>query len=165
MKQQTSTAGLVITFFLLAADQATKHLAKAFLAGNSGFYVLPGIFQLYYLENRGAAFGALSGRQWLFVAIAVIMSAIAVYVYCRAPRMKHYLLMRIVCILIAAGALGNMIDRIFLGYVIDFLYISLIDFPVFNVADCYVCVGAALAVVAMFTVYREEDFRFLRPGR
>jgi signal peptidase II len=63
-----------------------------------------------------------------------------------------------------AGALGNMIDRVVHGYVIDFLYFSLIDFPVFNVADCYVCIGAAMLVLSLFTVYREDEFHFLLPG-
>ena len=64
--------------------------------------------------------------------------------------------------LIAAGAVGNMLDRLIIHYVIDFLYFSLIDFPVFNIADCYVCIGAALAVISLFTLYKEDSFAFLK---
>lgn len=158
-------SGFLIFLFLLALDQVTKYLAETFLAGSEGFSLIPGVFQLYYLQNRGAAFGVLSGRQWFFVLIALVMMAFAIYVYFCLPLSSHYHLLRCVCILIAAGALGNMLDRIFRRYVVDFLYFSLIDFPVFNVADCYVCVGAALAVIALFTVNKDDDFGFLNPGR
>lgn len=155
--------GALIFLLLLLLDQGTKYLAEAFLAENGSFSLIPGVFQLYYLQNRGAAFGVLSGRQWFFVIIALVMMAFAVYAYFCLPEASHYHLLRAVCLLIAAGAFGNMLDRIFRHYVVDFLYFSLIDFPVFNVADCYVCIGAALAVIALFTVYKDDDFKFLIP--
>lgn len=163
MKKKTSVywLGLLSVLLFLAADQLTKYLAQLYLAGGRGVSLIPGVFQLYYLENRGAAFGMLTDRQWFFVVVAVAMTAAAAYVYLRLPSGRHYFLLRIVCVLIAAGALGNMADRIRCNYVIDFLYFSLIDFPVFNVADCYVCVGAALGVLSVFTVYRNDDFTFL----
>lgn len=162
-KKRFFCSGAFVFLLLLLLDQGTKYLAEAFLAENRGFSLIPGVFQLYYLQNRGAAFGVLSGRQWFFVIIALVMMAFAVYVYFCLPETSHYHLLRAVCLLIAAGALGNMLDRIFRHYVVDFLYFSLIDFPVFNVADCYVCIGAALAVIALFTVYKDDDFKFLIP--
>jgi signal peptidase II len=96
--------------------------------------------------------------------MAVFMIVLGIYTYLHLPDGKHYSVMRMVCVLIVAGALGNMIDRVVHGYVIDFLYFSLIDFPVFNVADCYVCIGAAMLVLSLFTVYREDEFHFLLPG-
>lgn len=154
--------GIVLLLLLLAADQFTKYLAWMNLAGTSGIRLIPGVFELYYVENRGAAFGMLNNCQVLFVVIAVIILAISVYTYIHLPESSHYHFLRIVCITIAAGASGNMIDRLARGYVTDFLYFSLIDFPVFNLADCYVCVGAGLAVLLLFTVYRTEDFAFLK---
>lgn len=154
--------GLLITLLLIAADQVTKYFAVCCLAGKGGIEVIPGVLELFYLENRGAAFGMFANRQWFFILIAVVMALAAVLVYIKTPERKQYSLLRFVCILIGAGAVGNMLDRLMHRYVIDFLYISLIDFPVFNVADCYVCVGAALAVIALFTVYREESFEFLK---
>lgn len=153
--------GLFVSLLLLAADQTTKYLAQAYLMGSRGIEVIPGVFQLFYLQNRGAAFGMMENRQWFFAVIALVMILAACYVYLRLPMEKHYGLARIVCVLIVSGAAGNMIDRIFHSYVIDFLYFSLIDFPVFNVADCYVCAGAALGVLAIFTLYRDDDFGFL----
>lgn len=162
-KKKTSVWGLVLVLALVALDQLTKYLAEVFLAGQRGISLIPNVFQLYYLQNRGAAFGVLSGRQWIFIIIAAVMIALSIYVYLCLPQTSHYILLRVVCVLIMAGALGNMIDRICHKYVIDFLYFSLINFPVFNVADCYVCVGAALLVVGLMTVYREEEFGFLVP--
>lgn len=155
--------GIIVTALLVGFDQLTKYLARTCLAGNRGMSVIPGVFELYYLENRGAAFGMLTNRQWLFAAVAVLMILALVYVYLRLPEDRHYHLLRMVCILIVSGAAGNMIDRIMNHYVTDFLYVALIHFPVFNIADCYVCVGAAAAVVLLFTVYRSEEFRFLFP--
>lgn len=158
-------AGLVSALLLLGADQLTKYLAQTYLRGNNGISVIPGVFRLFYLENRGAAFGMLTNRQWFFIAVASIMILAATYVYMRLPQKRHYHLLRMICVLIIAGATGNMLDRIFHGYVIDFLYVSLIDFPVFNVADCYVCIGAALGVLSIFRQYREEEFYFLIPSK
>lgn len=155
-------AGLLV---LILLDQWTKFLASRYLAGTSGISLIPGVFELYYLENRGAAFGMLSNRQWFFVLIATVMVLAAVYVYVKLPREPYYYSLHLVCVLVAAGAVGNMIDRIVHHYVIDFLYFSLIDFPVFNIADCYVCVGAALAVILLFTLYKDEEFAFLLPGQ
>lgn len=160
-KRNRLFAGVLAVILLTAVDQITKYLAKTFLAGTPGVKLIPGVFQLFYLENRGAAFGMMENRQWLFILIAVIMLAAAGYIYLKMPCVAHYRPLRLVCILIAAGAVGNMIDRILWNYVIDFLYFSLIDFPVFNVADCYVCVGAVLAVLLIFTLYREDPFEFL----
>ena len=158
-------AGALVAVLLVALDQATKYFAEACLSGGRSISVIPGVFQLFYLENRGAAFGMLADRQWFFILVAFVMMAAALWVYLRLPQGRRYRLLGWICVLVGAGAAGNMIDRIWHKYVIDFLYVSLIDFPVFNLADCYVCIGAALGVLSVFTVYREEDFSFLLPGR
>ena len=107
----------------------------------------------------------IAERQWVFVMIALAMVAVAIYVYVYLPVTLHFLAMRICTVLIAAGAAGNMIDRLLHRYVIDFLYVSLIDFPVFNVADCYVVVGALLLIVLIFTLYRNDNFECLNPEK
>lgn len=165
-KTAVNAAGSIITLSLIAVDQFTKYLAETYLAGTSGISMIPGVFELYYLENTGAAFGMLNNRQIFFVVIAFVISALAVYVYIRTPLEPRdrtfYHPLRLICVILTAGALGNMIDRLTRGYVVDFLYFSLIDFPVFNLADCYVCVGAVLALVFLFTRYRSEEFAFLK---
>lgn len=157
--------GLLCGALLVGLDQLTKQLAVTRLAEKPSVPVIPGVFELFYLENRGAAFGMLTNRQWFFAAVAVVMAFAAVYVYLCLPTERHYHFLRVVCVLIASGAVGNMLDRLCRHYVVDFLYVSAIDFPVFNVADCYVCVGTALALLALFTVYREDEFSFLVPRK
>lgn len=161
-KKRVLAAGLIAAILLIVIDQTTKYLAQTGLAGKRGVTLIPGVFELFYLENTGAAFGMFDQKQWFFVFIALVMAVASAYVYLRLPQDGHYHALRVICVLIAAGALGNMIDRVVHHYVIDFLYFSLIDFPVFNVADCYVCVGTAAAVILLFTVYRDDSFEFLR---
>ena len=143
---------------LIGLDQWTKYLAVEKLMGKEACVIWPGVFELRYLENRGAAFGMLQGKQGFFFLIGIIVLAAAVYFFYRLPYRKRYLPLAPCVGGIAAGAIGNMIDRLSQGYVVDFFYFCLIDFPIFNVADCYVTVGAfALAVLVMF-YYQDEDF-------
>ena len=160
-KKKLTGWGVMMFLILLAADQITKYLAAACLSGGRGISLIPGVFELFYLENRGAAFGVLKDQQWFFIGVAVIMLLMAWLVYCRLPGDSHFNLLRVVCVLIASGAAGNMLDRLFRHYVVDFLYFSLINFPVFNVADCYVTVGAVLMAFLFLFYYKDEESAFL----
>lgn len=160
-KKSLLICGSFFSLLLILLDQWSKYLAVHYLAGNTGIPLIAGVFELFYLENTGAAFGMMDNLQWFFILIAVCMAAAAGYFYLRLPQETHYHSLRLVCILITAGAIGNMIDRIVHHYVIDFLYFSLIDFPVFNIADCYICIGAALTILLLFTIYKDEEFTFL----
>ena len=118
-----------------------------------------------YLENRGMAFGMFQGRQVLFLILCMAFFAVLLYLYARIPKNKYYLPLLITGAALASGALGNFIDRLLYGYVIDFIYVSLIDFPVFNVADIFVvCGGIAFVFLAGFC-YRDEDFDFIKRKR
>ena len=86
----------------------------------------------------------------------------AIAAYWKMPKTRHYLPMHILAVTITAGAVGNVLDRIRLNYVVDFVYISLINFPVFNVADIYVTVSAVLFFIYVIFYYKEEDFQFLK---
>ena len=150
---------------LVALDQLTKGWAVAALKDQPAIPLIPGILELKYLENTGAAFGMLQGAKLFFVAIALIILAAIVFVLFRMPREKKYRLLNLLLVLIAAGAIGNLIDRFLHDYVVDFIYASFIDFPIFNVADIYVSVSAFFLVIALLFVYHEEDFAFLKKGR
>lgn len=163
--QKYIAAGLAGFFILVFIDQATKYLACEYLKPQRGLELIPGVFQLYYLENRGAAFGMMYGRQLFFIVSALVITLAVSWIYLRIPPDKKYNPLRLAGIVLSAGAVGNMLDRIFRGYVVDFLYFSLIDFPVFNVADCYVCVGIAVLILLLFTCYKEETFDFLIPSQ
>lgn len=142
---------------LVGIDQWTKYLAVVHLKGQEALELLPGVFELSYLENMGAAFGMFENKRWIFLLGTCLILAVALFLFLRFPKEKHYLPFLVTVTVIAAGGLGNMIDRLRLGYVVDFLYFSLIDFPVFNVADVYVTVGVAVFAV-LYLISGEEDF-------
>jgi len=153
---------LIIGVFLLTSlDQWTKHLAVIFLKGKPSNILIPGILELEYLENRGAAFGILENQQWFFYIITVILLFGIITLYYKMPMTKKYLIGHILLMVISAGAIGNFIDRILYKYVIDFIYFSLINFPKFNVADIFISVGCILAFILVLFVYKDEDLEFL----
>lgn len=151
---------ILATVLLVWADQYTKQLAVIHLKDQEPFVIWKGVFELLYSENRGAAFGILQGRQGFFFIVAFIVFIAAIYIMWRMPALgnRRYLWLRICIILITSGAAGNMVDRMTLGYVVDFLYFSLINFPIFNVADIYVTVATAILLLLVSFYYKEEDF-------
>jgi signal peptidase II len=141
---------------LVGLDQWTKYLAIYYLKDQMDFVIWPKVFQLAYVENRGAAFGILQNRILFFVILTAIV-LIAIFLYWRhIPLSKTGLWMKGALVLVISGAIGNLIDRIFRGYVVDFFYFSLIDFPVFNIADICVVVGVGLLVPIMLWGNLEE---------
>lgn len=155
-------AALLWTALLVAADQVTKYFAVLRLKGQKPFVLIKGVFEFSYLENRGAAFGILQGRTWLIIILVTVVMLGIFWLYVKMPEDKRYRPLRMLMVMAAAGAVGNLIDRVRLGFVIDFLYFKLINFPVFNVADCYVTVAAALLFVLLLFYYKEEDFHFIK---
>ena len=158
----TLAAEAVLTALLVLLDQATKLAAVSALKDGGPFVLIPGVFQLQYLENRGAAFGILQDARAFFLVITVLAMVLVLYALFRAPLDKRFLPVRILLVLIGAGALGNALDRAILSYVRDFIYFSLIDFPVFNVADIYVTCATFLLVLLVLIYYKEDsDFDWL----
>lgn len=174
-------------FLAVILDQATKYLAAAHLKGQPAVALIPGVFELSYLENESAAFGLdpvsllhrifhfaffdanpkvfLACKMIFFLICTLIVAYFLVRIYRRIPWNKHFLPLNFIVLFLLSGAFGNLIDRVLHRYVIDFFYFKLIDFPVFNVADIYVTVAAFALAFVMFFVYREEDFAVLFPGR
>lgn len=153
--------GILGILFLLGLDQGSKYWAVANLKNQSAIPVIPGVFELRYLENQGAAFGILQGKRLFLLAFTLLIFIALLFIYSRIPPERHYLPLRAICVLVAAGAIGNMVDRFAQGYVVDFLYFSLIDFPIFNLADCYVTVSCGMMFLFVLFFYREDDFSFL----
>ena len=141
-------------------DQVTKHLAVAHLKLQREIVLIRGVFELRYLENRGAAFGLFQNRQMFFVCAAVVIFLLIGFFYGRIPGGLKFLPMRICAVLICAGAVGNLIDRIRYQYVVDFFYFSLIDFPIFNVADCYAVIACILFAYLILFFYKEEELEW-----
>lgn len=147
----------------LLLDQFTKQLAVMHLKGQQPVILIPDVLELRYLENRGAAFGVLQNQKILFVTMTCLVLAFLVYALWRMPDQKKYRLLHIMGGFLAAGAMGNFLDRLRLDYVVDFIYISLIDFPIFNVADMYVSFICVLGLILVFWGrFEEHDFDFLK---
>ncbi len=138
---------ILIIVLCIAADQLTKICAAANLKDISTLPIIENIFHFTYVENRGAAFGMLADHRWVFMILSVVGIA-AIFVYLTMTKPKSWW-MRLALCFIVGGGVGNMIDRIARGYVIDFIDCRFINFYVFNVADSFVCVGCAMFIIAV----------------
>lgn len=160
MKKRLFCLGF-FSLFLIILDQWTKALAVAKLKGRLPVPIIKNVFELSYTVNYGAAFSIMQNQQLLFCVLTPLVMLAVLYVYIRIPKGKRFLLLRVVSVLLFSGAAGNLVDRIVNGYVVDFLYFKLIDFPIFNVADCYVTVAAGLLLFALLFVYQDHELTFL----
>lgn len=157
-KRSTILGFIVGVIMLTGLDQWTKRLMTDRLKGKGPVVLWDGVFEFFYSENQGAAFGMLQGRQFFFFVVAAVVFAAVSYVMWKLPGERRYLPLKICLTFIAAGAAGNFIDRLVQGYVVDFLYFKLIDFPIFNVADIYVTVSTFTMALLICFYYKEEDF-------
>ncbi len=142
---------VVIGLAILVLDILTKIWAKAELSKIATFPVIQNVFHLTYVENRGAAFGVLQNGRWFFILVALVAAVVVLYVVFKYKNKPAVLNLGIT--FLAAGALGNTADRILRGFVVDLFDFRLINFPVFNVADIFVCLGAGL--LAIFFVFMD----------
>ena len=146
---------ILIVLLIIAIDQLTKHLAVIHLRDIGTIEIVKGIFSLTYVENRGAAFGILQNQRWFFIILTIVICMGMAYFL--ITQSNTSLVLRISLAMILGGAIGNLIDRIRLGYVVDMLHFTLIDFPVFNVADCFVVSGTILlASYILFVADKSE---------
>ena len=142
---------LYMTLFaagIVAVDQYTKFLTVANIALYQDVEFIPGFLGLTYVQNTGAAFSSFEGQQWLFALIFVVFTAAVVYEY-RKKAMPFSAFERWCIAAVYAGGLGNMIDRIRLGYVVDMIETKFMNFPVFNVADCFITCGCILMMISL----------------
>lgn len=145
----------------IVLDQYTKYIAVEKLT-DGPFTLIEGVFEFTYVKNFGAAWGMLSGQKMFFIIITIIILLLVLYFYIKTPKVKKFYPLIASEIMLFAGAIGNFIDRLKFGYVRDFIYFSLIDFPVFNVADCFVVISAILLCILIIFVYDDEkDLDFL----
>lgn len=137
---------ILIIIALIALDQITKYIAYTQLRPAHQIVLIDGFFNLTYVENRGAAFGALQGARWFFVILAAVVVTVAAIYYIKLEKNRKNLWLRASILLICGGTIGNVIDRVFRGYVVDFLDFIIIryDFPVFNAADVFIVVGTLM---------------------
>lgn len=151
----------VLVFFLLAFDQFTKYLAIVNLKDKTPFVLIDGVLQLQYLENRGSAFGMLQDKKIFLLCLGVLFMAVICFFLWKLPKQKKFMSVHILLACIIAGGAGNMIDRFRLDYVVDFIYFVLIDYPIFNVADCYIVIATIVLFILFLFVFKDEDLEFL----
>ncbi len=155
--------GPVFTMLFIALDQWSKALAVLKLKNQKPFVIWDGIFEFHYFENTGAAWGMLKDKQIFFYILTVVFCAVILYEIYRLYRSPRYMPFVYTLFLVLAGAIGNFIDRVSLKYVVDFIYIKIINFPIFNLADCYITVSVILLMILLFFFYTDEEFEEMMP--
>ena len=150
----------ILAAILLVLDQISKVLIVNYFNGVpvsslSGIPIIEDVLYFSYQQNEGASFGILQGARWVFIPVTIIACGLFIWWLVRLPKRNIWL--KISAGLMLSGAVGNLIDRAFLGYVRDFIATEFMDFPVFNIADCFVCIGAFLYIVYVFTEERRAS--------
>ena len=133
---------------IVVADQ----LSKLWILGNLPLFeqipVIPGLFHLTYVQNTGAAFSSFQGQQWLFVLVFAVLTVAVIWEF-STKKMGFSNFERWCIAAIYAGGLGNMIDRVRMGFVVDMIEVEFMNFPVFNVADCFITCGCIAMLVSL----------------
>lgn len=156
----------LIILLIIIFDQISKQLAVLHLKDAEAVSFIPGLLSFRYHENSGAAWGILSEHRWVFMTVSsvAILAIVGFFIYCRIKNEKLSLLLIISLSFFCGGGIGNMIDRFFLGYVVDFLRFDFINFPIFNVADSFISIGACLMVLYLVieTVKEYQEKKHLK---
>lgn len=164
-KHKSKIKGIAVFFLIMLAavlfDQWTKYLAITHLQGKGTYPLIEGVLEFQFFSNTGIAWSMLEGQIIFILFMGIVFLAAVLFFVIKLPDVKKFRVLYFLCGLLTGGAVGNMIDRICLGYVVDFIYFSLIDFPIFNVADICIVVSIILLAVLFLFVYKEEDLAFL----
>jgi signal peptidase II len=150
---------VLIVICIILLDQGTKYMAQTFIRilPDQTIPVIKDVFHFTYAENRGAAFSILQNQRWLFIAVTIIAVIFIIYYLLKHP--KENIILKISLSLILAGAIGNLIDRILHGYVVDFFDFRLINFAVFNVADSAVVIGSILLGYYLMFISDKDKYK------
>lgn len=152
---------VILAAVLLALDQLTKYYAILMLKNSPAYVIIDGALELQYLENRGSAFGMLQNQKFFILFVGIVFLAVILFFLFRLPEKKKYNIVHVLLTMIVAGGLGNMIDRFRFDYVVDFISFVLINYPIFNVADCYIVVATVGLFIIFLFVFKEQDLEFL----
>ena len=139
---------------IVAADQLSKFWTVANISLHSQIPAIDGLFHLTYVQNTGAAWSSFEGMIWLFALVFAVFAAFIIWEFPK-KRLPFSTLERFCIVAVFAGGLGNMIDRFRLGYVVDMIAVDFINFPVFNVADCFICCGCIALMVSLVLFNKE----------
>lgn len=152
----------IICFLILVfIDQLTKYLVISNMNLYDTIPVIDHILSFHYIQNPGAAWGIFENKQVFFYICTILVLVFGIMFYLRCLTLEKYYDIQGLIVLVLAGAIGNFIDRIRFQYVIDFLCVEFIDFPIFNVADCYITIGLIFFFFILLFKYKEEDLEYL----
>lgn len=153
---------LILFIILICIDQASKYWVRTVLANRDPIVVIPkNILKLQYHTNTGAVWGIFSGKAGILSIFTFFVLLLILFLYFKIPQGKKYNALKIIVVFILAGAVGNLIDRVLLGHVVDFIYIEIINFPLFNFADSCLTISSFLLFILAIFYYKDEDFAFL----
>ena len=163
-KKKTTTyiISFLVFSLLIALDQITKVLAVTHLKDQKPIDIIDNVLQLTYVANIGAAWGLMSGWRVFFIIITSIMFLAVLFIFIITPMEKKYFSLRSILVVLGAGAIGNLIDRVMNGYVHDFIYFEIIDFPVFNVADICVTISMFVLIFLVIFKFKDNDFDYIK---
>lgn len=152
----------ILFIILVLIDQLSKYWVKTELVKKDAIVLIPETLKLQYHTNTGAVWGIFSGKVVYLSIFTFIILLLITYLYFKVPNNgKKFSVLKTIIVFIIAGAVGNLIDRVFLGHVIDFIYIELINFPLFNFADCCLTVSSILLFILAAFYFKDEDFAFI----
>ncbi len=169
---------IIIFALLIFFDQFTKYLAVLKLGADGKYDVIPGFisFEMLLNGNTGGAWGIFSGKMFFFYIITIVFAIVILLFIIKANKVqkqlfiadeinykiiKHYQMFEMILVCLLGGAFGNFIDRIRLHYVIDFLSFQFIDFPIFNVSDCIICISIVFLFICIVFVFKDKEFNLL----
>ena len=144
----------LVSALIVAADQISKYFTLAYIELGERIPFIPGLIRLTYVQNPGAAFSSFEGQQWLFALIFLVFTGLILWEYFKSP-MPFSKFERWCITAVYGGGLGNMIDRVRFGYVVDMIETEFMEFPVFNVADCFITCGCIALMVSLILFNKE----------
>lgn len=147
----------LIAFLTLFIDQTTKYYASHLLGGERTIVLIKSVLELVYVENTGAAFGSFAGKNIAIMVMVIVIIMLVVLMYWKLCKTENYHNIRLAMAILISGAVGNLIDRMLHGFVVDFIYFVPIDFPKFNFAD--ICIVLSLLIISylFLFVYTEDE--------
>ena len=153
----------IITVISIALDQWTKYLAIQNLQGKGAYSLIKGVLELQFFSNTGIAWSMLEGQSLFILFIGIVFLAVILFFIVKLPEHKKFRLVYIFGGLLTGGAIGNMIDRFRLGYVVDFISFILIDFPIFNVADMCIVISVILLAIMFAAILSLFHMKKIKP--
>lgn len=151
---------LICLILLIVIDRITKYLALAHCK-KENYMLIQDTLEITYLENYGGILGTLNNQRFFFIFISAIFICLILFFLFALPNQKKFTFLNIWLIFIMSGSIGNLLDRIIYGFVVDFIYFSSLNFPVFNLSDIWVSFGMIGTLIVLVFQLKEKDLEFL----